>query len=182
MTEARAQAAGFEVGSLKQIIRELQKRGMPIKAVHEITVASLGELHGKFKLPRKKGSFFPYRNLILASIGAFYGYHKDIFELGLGLVTDTYPDCTPDFQRDLERVLSTSVDEKIHVRTPFISQRKSDILKYGGKHDFPYHLTYSCYQAGRSHCGQCDGCMGRQRAFKEAQIKDPTEYEEPMVL
>jgi 7-cyano-7-deazaguanine synthase len=167
----------MEWGSVKQIVETLQKRNMPINEPKDISITSIGELHGKYKAPRRKGSFFPFRNLILASIGALYGYHLKIFKLSFGFVKDSFCDCTPSFQSKLSQVLSESVPQEISVIAPFIDQHKSDIVRYGGKHNFPYKLTYSCYEGRNDHCGKCSGCEGRRRAFKEAGIDDPTIYE-----
>jgi len=166
----------MEWGSIKSIVRILQKRNMAITDRERIDIDSIDKFHQNRRKTGIKNSIFPFRNLILVSIGAFYGYHLNIFELALGLVKDGFPDCTSSFQSKLEEVLSESVSKKISVIAPFIDQHKSDIVEYGNKHDFPYKETYSCYEGGNDHCGKCGGCEGRKRAFKEAGIDDPTKY------
>lgn len=163
----------MECGAIKRIARELTKRDLSIEEPKVIGIEQIGKLHRKL-MGEKRDPFFPFRNLILASIGAFFGYHMGVSVLALGLVKDSYPDCTPDFQKKLTDVLSESVAAKVTVLAPFIDYQKSDIVKYGAKSGFPYNLTYSCYVGENDHCGQCSGCIGRQKAFKEAGIKDPT--------
>jgi 7-cyano-7-deazaguanine synthase len=41
----------------------------------------------------------------------------------------------------------------------------------------PWRLTFSCIApAGRMHCGRCNKCDERQRAFSNAGQPDPTRY------
>ena len=39
-------------------------------------------------------------------------------------------------------------------------------------------LSYSCYSGDEKHCGVCESCMRRKRAFKLANVNDPSEYNE----
>jgi len=171
----------MEWGSVIQVFEDLRKKDLPLREPEKACITSIGEFHRKYDA-RREGAFFPFRNLILASIGALYGYHLDIFALALGLVKDHYPDCTPNFKSKLGQVLSEAVSKKISIVTPFIDQHKSDIVKYGVENGFLYRLTYSCYEGEKDHCGRCDGCKGRQKAFKEAGITDPTPYQLPAVI
>jgi 7-cyano-7-deazaguanine synthase len=36
--------------------------------------------------------------------------------------------------------------------------------------------TWSCYEEGAIHCGQCGTCVERREAFRLAGIPDPTDY------
>jgi 7-cyano-7-deazaguanine synthase len=43
----------------------------------------------------------------------------------------------------------------------------------------PLELTFSCIApAGSLHCGQCNKCAERQRAFRLSSMPDPTRYAE----
>ena len=50
-------------------------------------------------------------------------------------------------------------------------------MKLGVEVGAPMELSYSCYKGGDKHCGVCESCMRRKRAFKQLGIDDLTEYE-----
>ncbi|MAE18602.1 hypothetical protein CMK12_06685 [Candidatus Poribacteria bacterium] len=41
----------------------------------------------------------------------------------------------------------------------------------------PFHLTWSCYEDGQLHCGQCSTCLDRKKAFKYNKLSDPVDYQ-----
>ncbi|MNH21254.1 7-cyano-7-deazaguanine synthase [compost metagenome] len=40
----------------------------------------------------------------------------------------------------------------------------------------PLDKSWSCYEGGRFHCGECSTCLDRKKAFKEVGVNDPTVY------
>ena len=53
---------------------------------------------------------------------------------------------------------------------------KKEIVKLGIKVDAPLDLSYSCYMGEEVHCGVCESCMRRKRAFIESDTEDKTKY------
>ena len=54
---------------------------------------------------------------------------------------------------------------------------KYEIIKLGVDVNAPLELSYSCYKGNKKHCGVCESCMRRKRAFIKAGVEDLTEYE-----
>lgn len=132
-------------------------------------------------------SWVPQRNLIMLaiasgiaeSIGALFVY------IGANQVDYSgYPDCREEFvTRAYEAINMASKryaeSEIITVlRAPIINLTKAQVIKVGTEFRAPLSLTRSCYVGGEKACGKCDSCQIRKNAFKEAGIKDPTQYEE----
>ena len=108
---------------------------------------------------------------------------QDIF-IGVNAVDYSgYPDCRPEyiasFQKMANLATKTAVEGmKIKIHTPLINLSKSEIICLGKNSNIDYSATVSCYQAdkdGRA-CGKCDSCRLRKEGFKQANIKDPTQY------
>ena len=78
----------------------------------------------------------------------------------------------------MEQTARLGADTKIKIRAPLSSVSKSDLIKIGTSLGVPFQLTWSCYLDGTIHCGKCESCMNRKKAFKEAGVVDPTEYAE----
>ena len=50
------------------------------------------------------------------------------------------------------------------------------LLKKGIELGVPYELTWSCYTKGPTHCGECESCNNRKKAFTKSGITDKTKY------
>ena len=58
---------------------------------------------------------------------------------------------------------------------PFAALHKAEVLALG--RDLPLHLTFSCIDPieGR-HCGRCNKCAERKKGFRDAGMRDLTDY------
>ncbi|MGB9779103.1 MAG: 7-cyano-7-deazaguanine synthase [Candidatus Bathyarchaeales archaeon] len=81
------------------------------------------------------------------------------------------------FCEAFERAARLGTSQEIYVEAPFHDISKSDIIKIGTELGVPFNLTWSCYLNGQKHCGKCESCVNRQKAFKEANVPDMTEYD-----
>ena len=64
----------------------------------------------------------------------------------------------------------------VSVKAPLLDRTKTEIIKEGSRLGTAFELTRSCDHDGVKHCGVCDGCKERQRAFTLAEVPDPTDY------
>jgi 7-cyano-7-deazaguanine synthase len=122
----------------------------------------------------------PFRNAIFLSAAVAYavtvGADK-IFYGAHGSDEPFYPDCRREFYEAFEKAAQLGTALEITILAPYSGKKKSDLIKAGFDLGVPFKLTWSCYLDGEKHCGKCESCVNRKKAFKEAGIADPTQYE-----
>jgi 7-cyano-7-deazaguanine synthase len=103
---------------------------------------------------------------------ALHGYST----IALGtLKGNPFADSSREFFGDVESLVQTAVDHRLEIATPFSELDKAHVLELG-RHLQLQH-TFSCINPiGGVHCGRCNKCAERQRAFEEASIDDVTTY------
>jgi 7-cyano-7-deazaguanine synthase len=122
----------------------------------------------------------PFRNAIFLSVAVSYaasiGANK-IFYGAQGSDEPFYPDCRREFYKAFETAACLGTGTEIAIEAPFSGKPKSETIRMGAELGVPFELTWSCYLNGVEHCGKCESCVNRKRAFSEAGVSDPTEYE-----
>ena len=122
----------------------------------------------------------PFRNAIFLSVAVSYsvsvGANK-IFYGAHGSDEPFYPDCRREFYEAFEKAAKLGTDENISIQAPFSGKRKSEVIKKGCELGVPFGLTWSCYRDAEKHCGKCESCVNRKKAFQESSIIDPSKYE-----
>ncbi len=88
----------------------------------------------------------------------------------------TFPDNSKEFLESFNRLIEVGSPDDIEVKAPAIDLDKEEIVKLGDEIDAPMDLSYSCYNGEENHCGVCESCMRRKRAFKQAKVKDESVY------
>jgi 7-cyano-7-deazaguanine synthase len=122
----------------------------------------------------------PFRNAIFLSTAVAYAVTvgaTKIFYGAQGSDEPFYPDCRREFYKAFEKAARLGTCQDVTVKAPFSDKKKSEVLAIGAKLRVPLELTWSCYLDGKKHCGKCESCLNRKKAFKEAGIADPTKYE-----
>jgi len=122
----------------------------------------------------------PFRNAIFLSVAVAYASAvgaREIFYGAHGSDEPNYPDCRREFYEAFEKAARLGTDQDITIRAPFNGYRKSELLREAEKLGVPLELTWSCYRDAKKHCGRCESCVNRKKAFQEAGITDPTMYE-----
>jgi 7-cyano-7-deazaguanine synthase len=120
------------------------------------------------------------RNVVLLSKAGIYCARHGIGRLAIGpLAGNPFPDATPEFFSAMSRALTLGLDHSLDVAAPFLSMRKSDVIRLGIELGVPLDLTLSCMEPRQGrHCGRCSKCRERQDAFLAAGVIDGTEYRE----
>ncbi len=119
----------------------------------------------------------PGRNILLLSKTALFCSLNNIQKVYLGTLDAPFSDAKSSFFSSLSRSLSQGLDHSIEINTPYRGNKKSKIIEKGFQQNVPLDKTFSCIQpTNGEHCGSCNKCSERKKAFKNANIKDPTCY------
>ncbi|RLE63637.1 MAG: 7-cyano-7-deazaguanine synthase [Thermoprotei archaeon] len=136
----------------------------------------------------------PIRNVIFLSIASAYalmigakivtyGAHMSDIQPRTDTGDPLYPDCHPNTAMAFEEVLRYAHFpfgvKKIEIWSPAregLTKAENLRRSFNVMGDLIYK-TWSCYLSKERHCGKCESCINRHRAFIEAGIPDLTEYE-----
>lgn len=136
----------------------------------------------------------PVRNAIFLTIASAWAFSMEAGMVAYGAHKGDvhYPDCRPEFVKKINEMLNLAeidgIDQglrkEIKVWSPAVDGiEKHDLLRIGYKvlGDRLFE-TWSCYTEGVSrsnvlmHCGKCESCVNRKKAFVAAGIEDRTDY------
>jgi 7-cyano-7-deazaguanine synthase len=176
---ARRIAAALEVD--RQLVLPLDLRAFGGSALTDnIAVPRAGEGD---EIPV---TYVPARNTIFLSLALGWAEATGARDLFIGvnaLDYSGYPDCRPDFIAGFEQLASLATKagvegEPFRVEAPLLHLGKADIAREAARLGLDAGLSWSCYDPapGPAHCGICDSCQLRARAFSDAGLPDPTIY------
>jgi 7-cyano-7-deazaguanine synthase len=200
ITFAYGQRARREIDSAKYFAKVLKAKGHRI-----VDISFMKSLYGTSNAltdPSQKLSpgfapslVVPIRNAIFITIASAWAMSMNARVVAYGAHAGDvqhYADCRPEFVRAMAEALdladadsiAAGVRQRIAIVSPAINgMTKSELLQAGyvilGDKLFK---TWSCYtngirRGGRYvHCGKCESCINRKRAFTLAQIDDRTQY------
>ncbi len=120
--------------------------------------------------------YLPGRNVLLLAKSLLWCHLHGVPTVALApLRSNPFPDATPRFFTSYQNVVNQAVGGSVEIRLPYLDLTKSAVMQRG--RDLPLGLTFSCIRpiAGR-HCGACNKCAERRRAFADAGMPDPTAY------
>jgi 7-cyano-7-deazaguanine synthase len=123
--------------------------------------------------------YLPGRNVLLAVKAALWCQLHGIEELTLAtLAGNPFADATSVFFERFQEVLTLAAGRPIRIARPFGALDKREVMRLGC--GMPLELTFSCIApVGKLHCGRCNKCAERHRAFELAELGDPTRYAQP---
>lgn len=122
-------------------------------------------------VPFRNGVFMAVTVAYADGLGAnhiFYGAHASDEPF--------YPDCRREFYQAFEKAARLGTEKPFTILSPYSDTPKSGLFKEAVEMGVPLDETWSCYLNGPIHCGVCESCNNRKKAFKEAGISDTTSY------
>ncbi|WP_432797561.1 7-cyano-7-deazaguanine synthase QueC [Poriferisphaera sp. WC338] len=134
-------------------------------------------------------TYVPARNTIFMSYALALAEVLESQDIYIGvnaLDYSGYPDCRGEyidaFTKMANLATKAGVEGKaMHIHTPLLMLRKTEIIEQGLALGVDYGLTHSCYDPiadeeraiGYRPCGHCDSCLFRKRAFEKLGTTDP---------
>lgn len=137
--------------------------------------------HGHYAEPTMLKTVVPNRNVIFLSVAFAVASARGLDYVATAVHAGDhfiYPDCRPSFLQKFAEMEYEALDS-LHrpvLDCPFSEMTKAQIAALGIGLGVPYALTYSCYEGGPVHCGECGTCIERKEAFRDAGAEDPTNY------
>ena len=126
-----------------------------------------------------KSVWVPGRNIVFTSIATSFAEAEDASIIIVGWdkeEAETFPDNSKEFLNSFNNMILEGSISNIEVKAPAIDLNKEEIVELGLQLNAPLGLSYSCYSGEDIHCGVCESCMRRKRAFEKLNINDPTVY------
>lgn len=177
------QIADREIESARKIVEALgiQWKAVDLSSLKDIfgDVTSLCNPNIPMTSSFSDPIIVPFRNGVFLSIAVAYAVSigaEKIFYGALGSDETFYPDCRRTFYESFEKAARLGTGRDISVEAPFNGLKKAELIRIGVQLDVPFEHTWSCYGNSLKHCGKCESCENRRRAFEEAGVVDPTEY------
>ncbi|WP_409200579.1 7-cyano-7-deazaguanine synthase QueC [Methanobrevibacter sp. DSM 116169] len=148
---------------------------------NEVPKLGLNDLEDQDKCEKSaKSVWVPARNTVFVSIATSFAEAEKASKIVVGWDAEeanTFPDNSKRFLNQFNELIKVGSPNNIIIEAPAIDLNKKEIVELGFKLNAPMELSYSCYVGNDLHCGVCESCLRRRRAFKEASIDDPTIYE-----
>lgn len=135
---------------------------------------------GHYADANMKSTVVPFRNGIMLAIACGIAESNKLHKVMIANHSGDhaiYPDCRATFIDAMSQAMAYGTYEHIQIIAPYTGITKTDIAKRGKELGIDYSKTWSCYKGGEKHCGKCGTCVERKEAFREAGVKDPTDYE-----
>lgn len=135
---------------------------------------------GHYEDETMKLTVVPNRNMIFLSLATALAITRGADEVAYGAHDGDhaiYPDCRKEFADAMEKAIALCDWSEVRLVRSFLGARKEDIVAIGDSLGVPLEDTWSCYNGGSQHCGQCGTCKERIEAFSLSGVVDPTEYQ-----
>ncbi|MHB8902010.1 MAG: 7-cyano-7-deazaguanine synthase [Thermoguttaceae bacterium] len=173
---------GAELGCLRRFLRALGCEAVEPLVCLEMPLGDVYEGHWSLTgvgvpfTEKDEAVYLPGRNAILLVKATLCCQQRGIEDLAIGVLgTSPFADARGDFFTQFGKAMNTALGARLRIHLPFADMSKRAVMQLG--RDLPLGWTFSCVAPVREfHCGQCNKCLERQRAFQEAGMEDPTRY------
>ncbi|MBL7072359.1 MAG: 7-cyano-7-deazaguanine synthase QueC [Candidatus Omnitrophica bacterium] len=169
-----ARAAGVRISLIKI---DLPRWGCALLD-SEVEIPKGEDVSADGKVPE---TYVPARNMIFLSFAVSLAETEGARAVFIGahqLDYSNYPDCRTEFFESFNNMIKVGTkaaagSQPIRIITPVIDMTKKEIVEQGARLGVPFEYTWSCYDGEKTPCGECESCLFRVAAFKEAGVKDP---------
>lgn len=122
----------------------------------------------------------PGRNVLMLAKGMLWCHREGIRTLALAVLRgNPFPDATPEFFSSFQDSANRGLGGAVQLLRPYAQLGKIEVLHRG--RDLPLEGTFSCIRPSAGlHCGLCNKCAERRRAFSSAGLEDHTSYQAPL--
>ncbi len=172
-----------ELAGLREFLRRVARPAVaPLEVLDEPIAEVYGD-HWSVAGPEVPGAadpdedvYLPGRNLLLVAKASVWCQLRGVGALALGsLASNPFADGSTGFFDDLEAVVNRGINGSLRLIRPFDRWSKTDVMRRGA--ELPLESTFSCLDpADHQHCGICNKCEERRRAFRSVGLVDPTNY------
>jgi len=153
----------------------LQVFEMPLAAVYGPHWSTTGDAVPDADSP-DAAVYLPGRNLLLLAQAGVWCHLQEIPVIALGLLKgNPFPDSTDSFFASFQTASNIAVGGNLRIVRPYQHLTKTQVLQRGKA--LPLGLTWSCMRPiDGLHCGRCNKCAERKKAFARAGVADFTSY------
>src|SRR5262249_6111507 len=174
----------WEAEELRHLRRFLEAVGGPAPGTFVVLDLPVRDLYGDHWSLTGRGVpgadspdeavFLPGRNVLLLAKAMLWCHLHAVPSLALGLLGGhPFPDATPAFSHAYQETVNRAVGGAVRLYRPYAAMSKAAVVRRG--RGLSLELTFSCIRpAGGRHCGRCNKCAERHRAFAAAGVEDRT--------
>lgn len=165
---------------------ETRVRCYPLGVLGEIAASTLTDAKAPVSHRPQAGrasEWVPARNTVLMAFGLALAESGGYASIVTGINADAataYPDNDPEWLERFRQLVPYAVGahRSILLRAPLGPMTKVQIVDRGEQLGIPWKevASWSCYEGGELHCGECSSCRARRKAFQLANVTDVTEY------
>ncbi len=168
---------------LKKFLRNIKSSKLESLKTLDLTMRDLYEGHWSItgiRTPDSKSKdeavYLPGRNIVFFCKAAIYAALHGISSIEIGILKgNPFSDSSKSFFTKMADVLSLGLSFGLTIKAPFSKMKKEEVIEIGKK--LPLEYTFSCVNPkGYEHCGDCNKCTERKKAFFAAGLPDRTKY------